>query len=72
MTGSWRKLALSHAPGDRTEASYLTTDALEKRRDLMAQWSRHVKLPAASRIVCGRRYQRPRAGERNGVALVFH
>ena len=36
------ELALSHAPGDRTEASYLTTDALEKRRDLMAQWSRHV------------------------------
>ena len=36
------ELALSHAPGDRTEASYLTTDALEKRRDLMARWSRHV------------------------------
>ena len=36
------ELALSHAPGDRTEASYLTTDALEKRRDLMAQWSRHL------------------------------
>ena len=36
------ELALSHVPGDRTEASYLTTDALEKRRDLMAQWSRHV------------------------------
>ena len=36
------ELALSHVPGDRTEASYLTTDALEKRRGLMAQWSRHV------------------------------
>ena len=36
------ELALSHVAGDRTEASYLTTDALEKRRDLMAQWSRHV------------------------------
>ena len=36
------ELALSHVPGDRTEASYLTTDALEKRRELMAQWSRHV------------------------------
>ena len=36
------EMALSHAPGDRTEASYLTTDALEKRRGLMAQWSRHV------------------------------
>ena len=36
------ELALSHAPGDRTEASYLTTDALEKRRGLMAQWSRHM------------------------------
>ena len=36
------ELALSHVPGDRTEASYLTTNALEKRRGLMAQWSRHV------------------------------
>lgn len=36
------ELALSHVPGDRTEASYLTTDALEKRRGLMARWSQHV------------------------------
>ncbi len=43
------EMALSHAPGDRTEASYLTTDALEKRRGLMAQWSRHVNpLPPLS------------------------
>ena len=49
------ELALSYAPGDRTEASYLTTDALEKRRDLMAQWSRHVNffsLPGSSVEVC--------------------
>ena len=36
------ELALSHVPGDRTEASYLPPTALEKRRGLMAQWSRHV------------------------------
>ena len=53
------ELALSHVPGDRTEASYLTTDALEKRRDLMAQWSRQVNPLSPSAWVRGTRYQGP-------------
>ena len=35
--------ALAHASGDRTEAAYLRTEHLQKRRALMEQWSAHLE-----------------------------
>ena len=34
--------ALAHAVGDKVEAAYRRGDALEKRRELMDQWSRFL------------------------------
>jgi len=34
--------ALSHAVGDTTEAAYRRSDALEKRRKLMADWEAYL------------------------------
>ena len=39
------EMSLSHTPGDRTETSYLTTDALQARYYLMDQWAKHVLNP---------------------------
>jgi hypothetical protein len=40
--------ALAHAVGDRTEAAYRRSDALEKRRKLMEAWAAYCAAPAQS------------------------
>jgi integrase len=35
--------ALAHAVGDAVERSYARSDALERRRDLMAQWAKYLQ-----------------------------
>ena len=40
--------ALAHVVGDRTEAAYRRSDALEKRRKLMEMWATYCSAPARS------------------------
>jgi integrase len=42
------EIALAHAIKDKTEAAYRRGDALEKRRRLMAEWSRYCEMPAVT------------------------
>jgi integrase len=42
--------ALAHAIESKTEAAYRRSDALEKRRKLMAAWDRYCNAPAQSNI----------------------
>jgi integrase len=40
------EMALAHAVGDETEAAYMRTDLLEKRKRLMAAWADYCAKPA--------------------------
>ncbi|AIV07017.1 integrase [Vibrio harveyi] len=42
--------ALAHAIGDSTQRSYNRTDYLERRRDLMDWWSKHIVKASQSRV----------------------
>ncbi|HFQ5293898.1 TPA: tyrosine-type recombinase/integrase [Vibrio vulnificus] len=42
--------ALAHAIGDSTQRSYNRTDYLERRRDLMDWWSKHIVNASQSRV----------------------
>ncbi len=42
--------ALAHAIGDSTQRSYNRTDYLERRRDLMDRWSKHIVNASQSRV----------------------
>jgi integrase len=56
-----KEVALAHAIGNATEASYARGDLLEKRRRLMQQWASFLALPpaAAAQVV-------PIGGRRHG------
>ncbi len=41
------EVALAHAIGNATEASYARGDLLEKRRRIMTQWAQHCASPSA-------------------------
>jgi integrase len=41
------EVALAHAIGNQTEASYARGDLLEKRRKVMTQWAQHISSPPA-------------------------
>ena len=43
--------ALAHTIKDKSEAAYRRGDALDKRRRLMAEWSRYCEMPAISATV---------------------
>jgi integrase len=43
--------ALAHAIDDKTEAAYRRSDALEKRRKLMADWARFCEGPTSADVV---------------------
>ena len=45
------EMALSHKVGNEVEASYLRTSALEKRRELMEQWSAYCQAEQHSKVV---------------------
>ena len=45
------EMALAHKIGNEVEASYLRTSAIEKRRELMEQWSRYCDRRSAEKIV---------------------
>jgi len=51
--------ALAHVVGDKTEAAYLRTQALEERRELMKAWERFCTAKAAAKLVKIRRQMRP-------------
>jgi integrase len=40
--------ALAHQTGNAVERAYRRTDALEKRRDLMAAWAAYCTVPVAA------------------------
>ena len=42
------EMALAHTIKDKSEAAYRRGDALDKRRRLMAEWSRHCEAPAVT------------------------
>jgi integrase len=42
--------ALAHAAGDQTERAYRRSDALGKRRELMAAWGDYLELGADKKI----------------------
>lgn len=51
--------ALAHVVGDRTERAYLRSDALEKRRRLMADWGEHcAKATVTGQVVPLRKRRR--------------
>jgi integrase len=47
--------ALAHTVGDRVEAAYRRSDALERRRELMAAWERHCGGDGGGKVVPLRR-----------------
>jgi integrase len=46
-----REMALAHSVGDATVQAYTRTDLIERRRQLMDDWARHVTTPATSASV---------------------
>lgn len=50
--------ALAHVVGDKAEQSYRRSDALEKRRELMAAWANHCEPATDSNVA---KLARPRA-----------
>jgi integrase len=51
--------ALAHVLGDKTEAAYLRTQALEERRELMNAWERFCTSKATAKLVKSRRQMEP-------------
>jgi hypothetical protein len=43
--------ALAHVIGDKAEQAYRRSDALERRRDLMAAWERYCTADPVQQVV---------------------